>query len=532
MIERNFMHRYIACIFAVWSSMAFIHPTRGDGTRLQFIKTTLRVAGRVESVVPADIDGDGRKDILVFWRQGYPPWTRNRVSIFRHTSGGVEAKPSQVLGFNQNTVAFDVGDVAGYSDGKLVQKPDNRADLVLLTSSGIWVHPGLAQGRLLHQADQMIKLMTIAAFPHREIIPQFSMLIKLDGRYSQGILIPSVPIGPLALYVLDPTEGWKFLQALRVPNLLNLYTSASDFRSMINYTAQFRFTYPRWIVADQNADNRADLLFFSEDELAVFRSKEDGSFSSLPDLHRSFKLILPKEHSQRGLIVRGDSGDINADNRADVVFYKTIGGISNMKSEIRVYVSDSGGQYPSNPDWSDKREGWGGSVRFSDVNGDKKADLIRPHVEMGISNLIGMMLKGKLDVEFDVHLASTSGNLKKKPDFTIESTLGINFRAAQELQGPYPTFDQDFTGDGLNDLLHGEMGAGSGNLPDRLEIRAGKSPFGYHDDACWHVDLPATHFVQPYQAQAHQSPGLIVYFPKVETHHGDVWVFANPKNTP
>lgn len=484
-------------------------------------RVVLKLPGRVTAVIPADVDGNGDQDLLVFWNQGFPPTTISRVSVFRSVGGRVTPKPVQVLSLPKGTVAFDVGDVDA----------DRRADLLLLCADGVWVLSGEKDGTLLRKRRKVVEVMTLAAFPHEDRIPRIALLLDLDGRprRRKGLLIPTVPIGPLALYEFDRKKGWFLRQVLRVPARMSVHSSAEDFRSARDFGAVFQITFPRWSVADQNGDGLLDLLFFSQDSVAVFRARKDGAFPSEPDLYRGFGLLNSDERVKRGLMVRGEAGDVNGDGRADLFFKKTVGGISNMKTEARLYLALADGDYPQKPGYSVGRKGHGASARLQDVDGDGRSDLVWPHVEMGLANLIRMMLAGKLSLTFEVYF-SKDGDLSEAPSLEIPSALGINFRSAQELSGPYPVFGEDFNGDGIRDLVLGSAGGGSGENPDSLEIYPGTSARKYADDPVWHIDLPGTRFVVPLRIRPDAKPGLLIYFSLVEKRRGDVWVLHNVGN--
>jgi hypothetical protein len=331
------------------------------------------------------------------------------------------------------------------------------------------------------------------------------------------------------LYEFDKRKGWFLRKVLRVPSRMNVHSSAEDFRSARDFGTIFQITFPRWSVADQNGDGRPDLLFFSQDSVAVFRARKNGDFPSEPDLYRGFGLLNPDERVKRGLLVRGEAGDVNGDGRADLFFKKTVGGISNMKTEARLYLALTDGDYPQKPGYTVVRKGHGASARLLDVDGDGRSDLVWPHVEMGLANLIRMMLAGKLSLTFEVYF-SRDGALSEAPGLKVPSALGINFRSAQELSGPYPVFEEDFNGDGIRDLVLGSAGGGSGDDPDRLEIYAGTGAGKYAGDSMWHLDLPGTRFVLPLRIRPDDKPGLLVYFSLVEKRRGDVWVLHNSGN--
>jgi hypothetical protein len=478
-------------------------------------RVDLKMPGRVTDVVPADVNGDGEKDLLVFWRQGFPPESVSRVSVFLSENSRIAPRPGQVLALPEKTVAYDVGD----------SNADGHADLLLLRSDGVWSLNGEDGGLSTRGPVPVVKVMTVASFPHEDNIPRIELLFDLDES-RKGLLIPTVPIGPLALYGRDAKGHWTLVQVLRVPTRTNLYTSAVDFRATRDYGAMFQIVFPRWSVADQNGDGRRDLFFFSQDAVAVFRARKEGTFPKDPDFYRIFGLLDPKDRIKRGVLVRAQAGDIDGDKRADLLFNKTVGGISNMQSELRLYRGQPGGGYPAKADFVSEREGWGSSARLMDVDGDGRMDLIRPHVEMGITALIGMMLAGKLEVTFGVHLAK-DGGFREQADFQLPSKLRIDFTSNQELTGPYPDFQADFDGDGTRDLVIGRAGGGSGDEPDRLEIRPGKGQGRFSSDPMWTTDLNGTRYVVPFCFRPKERSSLVIYFSSIEDRKGDVWVFHN-----
>ena len=84
-------------------------PARADAG-LEMRRTELEVGGRVTEVVPADVDGDKKKDLLV---------VRGReVLVYRQApDGGFSPEPNQRFRFHPSTVLFDVADLDG--DGKV-----------------------------------------------------------------------------------------------------------------------------------------------------------------------------------------------------------------------------------------------------------------------------------------------------------------------------------------------------------------------------------------------------------------------------
>ncbi len=497
-------------IWASWSLLCLVIAALVPGPMQ---KEILRVPGRVVHVADGDLDGDGLRELLVFWRQGLPPRSRARLSVFPARVDGLGSKPVQVISLPETTVAFDVGD----GDG------DGRADVLLLAADGVWSLSGQADGKLRTEPRALVKVMTVAAFPHEDRCPPMRLLIPLpDG--GQGFLVPTVPIGPMTLYAHRGRGVYEKAQVLRVPLRANLYTAEEDRRSARDFSASFRFSYPRFQLADQDGDGRQDLWFFREDVVAIFRARKNGGYPGEPDIYRAFGLLTGKERVNHGVYVRGQAGDVNGDGRADLLLNKNRGGIANMRSSLRLFLSRPGeGGFEDKPALVLDTEGYGASVKLVDVNGDGRDDLLRPSVEVGVMAISRILLSGKLDVPFLVHLSKDG--LKPKADFRLETSLGVNLHSAQEMTGSYPMLDQDFNGDGRQDALLGYSGQGSGKQSDRIAILLSSRDGVYQET--WGLNLSATRFVQPYRPKIEAPVGLVIYFPMVEGQRGDVWVLTN-----
>jgi hypothetical protein len=318
---------------------------------------------------------------------------------------------------------------------------------------------------------------------------------------------------------------------LRVPARGSLHTSAEDFRSARDYDAVFQWIVPRLEVLDQNGDGRRDLLFFQRDSVAVFHARPQGDFAETPDLSQGFGLLSDEERLRGGFQIRGGAGDFNGDGRADLVFNKSSGGIASMTNELRMYLAGPKGRYPSKPDLAISSDGYGAFARTVDVDGDGKTDLVRPHVQMGILAMSQVLLTGRLDVEFQIHLAR-AGQPGPRPDFQLSSSFGVDFKSNQDLSGLYPIFGQDFDGDGRPDLVIGRAAGGSGADPDRIEIRRGRPGGGFEDDALWSLALHGTRAVTVYRAVPDGLAGLLIWFPSVREREADVWVLRNAVRRP
>lgn len=471
----------------------------------------LKVPGRTVTVLPADIDGDGDQDVLVFWRLGVPPESKGELTVFRTAQDRVSPEPFQVIALPPRMSAFDVGDADG----------DGRDDVLLLQADGVFSLPGSAEGLL--RPVQLVKAMTAAAIPPVDHVPLLDLLVDLGP--TRGLLVPTVPIGPMALYTRDSAGAYALTGMLRVQSRQDVYTAAEDALMGRDPGALFRLSIPRFVAGDQDADGRRDLIFLAEDTAAVFRMRPDGRFPEQPDLWREFGLETERERIRGNTQVRGDAADFDGDGRLDLLFNKVAGGIASMKSDVWIFRARKDKSYPASPDLHIHRAGFGASLRIQDIDRDGRADLIQPFVEVGVVVMTQVLLTSKLTASFEVHLGQ-SGFLRERPDFSLASTLKVDLTANQELSGPYPILGEDWDGDGRPDAVVGQAGGGSGDRPDRLEFLRGTRPDRYDGGTLFTLNLPATRHIRVFRPVQSGRPGLLLHFPQVEGREGDVWVVS------
>src|SRR5690606_30568954 len=137
----------------------------------------IEVGGKVTEVVPVDVDGDGRKDLLVV--RG-----REALLYLQGPDGGFTTEPVQRFRFHPRTVLFDVGDLDG----------DGRAEVVLLHPEGIHAYrlqdrPG---GRLLYglRPEKVADCPSFLDRPPGDEVRRKELLRDLDGDGDLDVLVP------------------------------------------------------------------------------------------------------------------------------------------------------------------------------------------------------------------------------------------------------------------------------------------------------------------------------------------------------
>jgi FG-GAP-like repeat len=405
-----------------------------------FATYDLRVNGSVITVVPADLRGNRRQDLVVISTTGTFPRQARWVSVFwQQEVGGFNPHPDLVWEMDPEATVIDVGALRGNSEGKTI---------VYLTGSEVRAYQ--LMGEAPPTPTTLLTMPTLTVFPEPADLPSLPLIHDWKGTGQPWLGIPQ--FGQLLLYPLGqagprgPGEPVKLYQ----PTLL--IGATREHRLISDYALQLIYRLPQLFVRDFDGDGRADLMAAWQDNLAVYLQHASGRFAQEPSQTLHFNVRTEQERTLRSVYVSPRIEDLDGDGRADLILTKMTGRITDRRLVTSVYLNRAG-TLPSQPDVRVEHDGFATTLLAKDLNGDGKRDLVVPLVKIGVRNLIRNLLTNRVDVSLLVHLYRDRGIYDGAPDWTRNFPYQIDMSDGVVLQGVWPNVEGDFDGDGKADLL-------------------------------------------------------------------------------
>jgi hypothetical protein len=479
-------------------------PPRFDQRRLQ-------VEGDVLSVVPADLDGDGRVDLLAVYRTGLPPHRKRFFAVFWNQGRSFSARPDQVIPVDDDaTCAFEVADVDGQPG----------AEILTITPRG--VDARTVRGRQVGGPTALIKTPTLFLQPTQGELPRLPMAHDLAAAGSHELLVPAMG----ALEIWRRTAAGQ-VRAARLPVTMESQAralgrnrgprgSGSAGPLMVSYS------FPAITVADVNGDGRNDIVAALEDRMTVHYQGPDLSFPERPSLQRDFAARTATELTDMSSAAALTVTDIDGDRVADVVVRKqTARGISSAATTSLVYFGRRGGGYPERPDQVIRNEGASGTeVELFDVTGDGRTDLVVPSVNIGIMAIIRILTTKTLKVNFQVFpFDPTAHRFAERP--AAERQLKFRLSLSGEAGVQAVDMRGDYNGDHRPDLAFGTD-------DDELSIFPGVAGSGlFDDDAVEEIKVPAFGTLDAVDLDRQGKTDIVLHYPATRGQKSTIAVLFN-----
>jgi hypothetical protein len=431
-----------ACVLSGFVLIGLGFASVAQASRFDILR--LSVDGEVLAVAPADLDGDGKGDLVVAYRHGYEPDSQRFFAIFWNRGHGFAGKPDLVLPADDRSCAFDVADI------------DDRAGAELITVG----REGVSATRFAQRKAEGPELITSDATlfykPDATALPRLRLVHDL-GKHGRQLPVLVVPLlGAVAVYT---PKGERWVAAARIDVAGKNGVSVPDrvSRSEAALTS-FGVSYqsPGVHLTDADGDGLADLIVTLEDRVAVFRQHAGLTFDAKPSYRRNFAVRSASEQSRLVQDAHITVGDFDGDGIADLVIAKVVGkGITSAATTHLLYLGRRGGGWPAEPDQTLKIDGLGGSdtVEPIDLTGDGHPDLIVPTVTLGVWNIIRMLTTKTLSVTFQVFPFLPERHFSDKPVAQRELKFKISLAGDSDL--PALEIHGDFNGDRHPDLAFG-----------------------------------------------------------------------------
>jgi len=394
------------------------------------------VPGRVNKVIPWDINQDEKSDLLVFSTMVSDDLIRHTryLSLFISKSGRATGTPDQILPL-RDAIAFDVADL----------NQDNFSDLIFLCKDGIYCLQS-ESNRIIEEWNLLI--LTLSVFPGADLsnIIQYPFVADFNGNGTPEIIVPT-------------NDGVRIYQQSD-----SLYQPIRD--CMIRPQYQFLKTDvmdliihpPRLVFMDFDGDSRSDLIHLINDRIRIFLNPSiinRQNATLLPDQeidlgsHRltysAVDRVAPVSHQIQMI-------DLNNDGYTDLVLSQAArSSYINTVSQLHIYLNDQGA-LASFPDQILTAENYAGEHIVRDLNGDGLQDIILFNLDIGYSTAMRFLLTRKIVHQYDVYLMRYDHTYPSTPD--SKHTVKVDPRERPLASVVYALFQvDDFNGDGYHDLL-------------------------------------------------------------------------------
>lgn len=416
-------------------------PARSQSGGLALARVDIEVGGKITEVVPFDVDGDGKKDLLVV--RG-----REALLYLQGKDGGFGREPAQRFRFHPRTVLFDVGDITG----------DGRAEVVLLQPDGVYAYrlqerPG---GRLLYglRPEKVADCASFLDRPPEDEVRRKELLKDIDADGKLDILVPQRD----GFSVLAARGGGEFAPPETLPAPPTAILNPGRDRLSSQLFGSYWFPNPN--VTSWDADDAPDVVLADETRLVVLRAATPGALPLTPA--GTFPIPGQKQFSMAvenpfeldfttPLVLR----DLDRDGRVDVASTHVGQGVT------RVFKN---GPDPATalaePAHVVRAKGISFLTFFVDLDGDGLDDLVLPRMDrVGVWSIFKVLVTRSVPIDVLIFYQRRDGPMfPDEPDAVrnMEVPLGIQMGGGEGIRFGttiVATIEGDLDGDGKKDLV-------------------------------------------------------------------------------
>lgn len=413
-------------------------PSRAAG---EVVEQTLVVEGRIRQVLRLDLDGDGRKDLLVVSTSGHASRAQRRVSLFwQGSTGSFAPRPDVVWQLPAPVVALD---------GSPETEAREPATLYSLQPDGVY-------GHRVGRGDRQFSATRVLAADLGHLVPPQESVLVLDfvSRWrgeGPDLLVPALP-HPLLFSSLHPSARPVPLPVAPV----SAYGLGSGSQGL---AVSSRFTHPVPVSSDQDGDGRHELVFLERDQVSVVGldpargSAADGDRWTTS--RRAYPLAILSEAEVASDLYEVDARlvDLDGDGRTDLVatVYRDAG-LMEFEGRAMVFRARPDGSLPRQADQSLALEhAQYFLARPLDLDGDGRMEILIPAAKLGVFGVIRLLTSRR--VSFQLHVF----DLGRDGTFGPARLLKPARKATLSKRYDLPLIQvADFDGDGLKDLAIGE----------------------------------------------------------------------------
>lgn len=414
----------------------------------------LPVKGRTVAAALAELDGDGRADLLAVNFRGVPPDERREIHVrYQRADGGFGLAADVVLPLPPDAAAYDIAPLGGEAATSelLLLRRDRLTRLSLRDRTPTWRDidtggPTVAIAPDERGLDQMVLVRDgIARGPHLTIPGLGQLLLALPS----GALVARLEVGARANYFIPPRPG-----PLIGENEFEIYLDQ-----------------PRIEFGDVDGDGLLDVVATQRHAIAVFRQRAGGELPPVADRVVPLRRLSSADHVRGSGSVRTTVADLDGDGRSDLLLAHASEGLLDARSETTVHLNRGGEWNLAEPDQRFVTEGGFATEELVDLDGDGALELVSVRVPLGLLELAESLITRSMDAHVAIRRRADGGPFADEPSFERKFSIPFSFETFRP-RGFIGNLASDWNGDGLRDLLL------SGN-GEAIEVHLGaeKKPF-------------------------------------------------------
>lgn len=504
----------VRSVFLAFFVSSFVGLPMAHAARIN--RREVAVPGSILGLVSGDLDGDGGTDLVVSYKRGSGPKAEKLIAVFFRHEDGWPKSPDVVMAAPRTAGVFDLGDAVG----------DARDELVYLAPDGAYAQG--FDGRKPAQAARFVTTPSLVVSPEEDDLGTWDFLRTIGSFKEPVLIVPSR--GDIKIYRRDEA-AWKPWSRVDVDQYSAYDAEGETFRrdrrgGSTGRPYSFRATtiIPLLDFVEQTGDGRVDLVTSFEDRLAIFPAGDDGTFAHQPVRRMWFSVRTPAELESRDAGVSSVVQDLDGDGIADLCIQKIAGGITSLVTETYLFRGVRGGGFEERPVQSFRDEGFAALVRFIDVDGDGKLEMIQPESEVSIMRMSQVMISKELSLGLRIRRGAEKPLFfERQPVQKLETTFGVDLSVGATIRGTFPIFGHDFDGDGVRDAI---LSQGGDKMVLHRGLRKADAPF--EDEG--HVTLAApgssNTLVVPPDRSATRPPDVVVYYVDRAELAGKLFVFS------
>ena len=293
-----------------------------------------------------DMDGDGRKDIIV---PHYDRTIGRELHIHRQLADGGFAPQPQRIDIKTEIIAVGFADL----------RDDPGMELVLFAADGVFSLSTRQEG-YVDNLKLLLQWQLIATLPDRERLRFTGLLPDVNGDGKADLLLPGMQ--EWGLFYGDDAEG--FIEAARFTTLNQELTATQRRNRSTGLNARLAINSEEGVVIEMQAETPSPYAGFLE----LWRGSDGHGDSDEPDDDNNSLLLNSATWLPNASFV-----DLDTAPGLDLVYINTG---SDGLGQLNIHSQQPDGGFLKAADWSGSINTTG-QLRLADFNADGLADLLR-----------------------------------------------------------------------------------------------------------------------------------------------------------